>query len=168
MTTLAAPLYAPVDGLCRPVILGVTVRPPPGLEDVVPDRSADVQPAVCRDDSESLCSTAADSHEVESFAACRPEAPEQKPALQLADTVACGCSALPSVGSAGHHLGLCKPCDFLHRSAEGCKAGQSCKFCHLCGAEENKRRKLAKRQMLRSVRLWQKSVPAPPPPPPGL
>eukprot|EP00930_Biecheleria_cincta_P018163 TRINITY_DN14239_c0_g1_i1.p1 TRINITY_DN14239_c0_g1~~TRINITY_DN14239_c0_g1_i1.p1 ORF type:complete len:157 (-),score=16.62 TRINITY_DN14239_c0_g1_i1:13-414(-) len=46
---------------------------------------------------------------------------------------------LPSVGSAGHHLKLCRPCVFVHK--DGCQAGASCKFCHLCSANEKRLRK---------------------------
>jgi len=52
---------------------------------------------------------------------------------------ACGSPGCPSIGSAGHHLGLCKPCDFMYRTA--CRAGASCKFCHLCPPGETQRRK---------------------------
>jgi len=39
-----------------------------------------------------------------------------------------GCSLLPSVGSAAHHKGLCKPCAF----GESCRNGAECEFCHIC------------------------------------
>jgi len=56
----------------------------------------------------------------------------------------------PSVGSVGHWMGLCKPCDFLHRI--GCTKGASCEFCHLCGPDEGKRRKAQKRAMIKVAR----------------
>lgn len=66
-----------------------------------------------------------------------------------------GSEELPTLGSAGHALGVCKPCAFLDK---GCQSGIDCKFCHLCPADEKKRRKkeklLAKRQMTR----WQKAL----------
>merc|ERR1719379_2106124 len=46
---------------------------------------------------------------------------------------------LPSVGSACHHLGLCKPCDFNARFESGCREGTACRFCHLCGIEDLRR-----------------------------
>mmetsp|Transcript_36126 Transcript_36126/g.93195 ORF Transcript_36126/g.93195 Transcript_36126/m.93195 type:complete len:262 (-) Transcript_36126:454-1239(-) len=55
-----------------------------------------------------------------------------------------GGASCPSVGSAGHHLGLCKPCDFVHRKS--CYSGASCKFCHLCGLTENRRHKKENRR----------------------
>lgn len=50
---------------------------------------------------------------------------------------------LPSVGSAGHHLGQCKPCAFV--GTKGCVSGAECLFCHLCERGEKKRRQKAKR-----------------------
>lgn len=59
-------------------------------------------------------------------------------------------SALPSLGSAGHHLGQCQPCAF---TAKGCSAGESCTFCHLCDSSEHKRQKKRK-QALRRAAVW--------------
>lgn len=39
-------------------------------------------------------------------------------------------SESPSLGSAGHAAGTCRPCAFA-RSSAGCKFGDSCNFCHL-------------------------------------
>merc|ERR1712059_52769 len=39
-------------------------------------------------------------------------------------------SELPSMGSALHSSGKCKPCAFLH--TKGCVNGTDCQFCHLC------------------------------------
>mmetsp|Transcript_88393 Transcript_88393/g.175752 ORF Transcript_88393/g.175752 Transcript_88393/m.175752 type:complete len:246 (+) Transcript_88393:67-804(+) len=49
-----------------------------------------------------------------------------------------GSPELPTVGSAGHHSGSCKPCAFAH--TKGCENGANCAFCHLCGPGEKKRR----------------------------
>mmetsp|Transcript_73179 Transcript_73179/g.152746 ORF Transcript_73179/g.152746 Transcript_73179/m.152746 type:complete len:176 (+) Transcript_73179:160-687(+) len=57
---------------------------------------------------------------------------------------------LPSVGSAGHSTGECKPCVFLH--VRGCKSGPDCTFCHLCEAGEKKRRQKEKRTFFAQVR----------------
>jgi len=43
---------------------------------------------------------------------------------------------LPSLGSASHSLGTCKPCAFVSR---GCRAGADCVFCHLCPPSDRKR-----------------------------
>jgi len=58
-----------------------------------------------------------------------------------------GSNERPTIGSTGHHLGLCKPCAHAF-SGEGCWNGPQCNFCHLCGPEELKRRK-QERQLLR-------------------
>jgi hypothetical protein len=49
---------------------------------------------------------------------------------------------LPSVGSANHGNGECKPCAFLH--TKGCQNGSQCQFCHLCAPGEKKRRRKEK------------------------
>jgi hypothetical protein len=49
--------------------------------------------------------------------------------------------ALPSLGSAGHLTGSCKPCAFAY---EGCANAEQCTFCHLCPPGELKRRKREK------------------------
>lgn len=84
-----------------------------------------------------------------------PPPPPPPAVLALAGAVKSGAPGLPSVGSACHHLGLCKPCDFLHRSSEGCKAGADCKFCHVCGPDENSRRRAVKKDAMRALRQWQ-------------
>merc|ERR1740138_1070799 len=60
-----------------------------------------------------------------------------------------GSDELPSLGSAGHALGECKPCAFLH--TKGCGRGAMCKFCHLCDAGEKKRRQKEKKQAFRQA-----------------
>jgi len=55
-----------------------------------------------------------------------------------------GSTELPSLGSAGHAAGRCKPCAFFHTS--GCENGPTCSFCHLCEPEERKRRRKEKLQ----------------------
>lgn len=56
---------------------------------------------------------------------------------------------LPSVGSAGHASGDCKPCAFAY--TKGCRTGEDCKFCHLCQPGCARRRK----------KDWRASPPAP-------
>jgi len=55
-----------------------------------------------------------------------------------------GTAQLPSLGSALHHLGRCKPCAF--QRTKGCSNGKDCCFCHLCPPGEKKRRQREKRQ----------------------
>lgn len=52
---------------------------------------------------------------------------------------------VPSVGSLEHNSGFCRPCDFVSRG-RSCREEANCKYCHICGPTENRRRK----------RLWQK------------
>lgn len=54
----------------------------------------------------------------------------------------------PSVGSALHSTGQCRPCHFIHRK-EPCRAGAACHFCHLCGPEQKNRRRRQQRAQLR-------------------
>jgi len=62
-------------------------------------------------------------------------------------------TALPSMGSALHAGGTCKPCAFFH--SKGCKGGPRCMFCHLCGPEarrQRRREKIESRQAARQAR----------------
>lgn len=52
---------------------------------------------------------------------------------------------LPSVGSAGHMFGTCRPCAFLYKV--GCRGGKACVFCHLCPPEEKRRRRQERKEM---------------------
>jgi len=61
-----------------------------------------------------------------------------------------GSSDLPTVGSAGHRWGACRPCAFLH--TRGCENGAQCTFCHLCDAGEKKRRQKEKIAWLKRMR----------------
>jgi len=56
----------------------------------------------------------------------------------------------PSVGSVGHYMGTCKPCDFVGRGLD-CRQGADCKFCHMCGPAERKARKAQRRRFVRGV-----------------
>lgn len=59
--------------------------------------------------------------------------------LDKAPAGALGSEEMPTVGSAEHNLGRCKPCAFIFK--DGCRSGVSCKFCHLCQPGEKKKRK---------------------------
>lgn len=50
---------------------------------------------------------------------------------------------LPSIGSATHHTGGCRPCAWIWRPG-GCSSGADCTHCHLCPEGELKARKKAK------------------------
>jgi len=60
-----------------------------------------------------------------------------------------GSATCPSEGSAGHSLGLCKPCDFVSRGF--CRAGVNCHFCHLCGPSERKRWKQERKKAMKAL-----------------
>mmetsp|Transcript_38626 Transcript_38626/g.84119 ORF Transcript_38626/g.84119 Transcript_38626/m.84119 type:complete len:264 (+) Transcript_38626:100-891(+) len=61
-----------------------------------------------------------------------------------------GSPQLPTLGSEGHFLGMCKPCAFVFKG--GCNNGIECEFCHLCQPGEKKRRKKVSRQAMRQDR----------------
>jgi hypothetical protein len=62
---------------------------------------------------------------------------------------------LPSVGSALHAEGTCKPCAFVH--TKGCENGTQCEFCHLCDPDEKRNRQKARWEEKRTVwRQWRK------------
>jgi len=67
------------------------------------------------------------------------------------DHPALGSAEMPSIGSAGHGAGTCKPCAFFHR--EGCQSGLTCQFCHLCGPDEKRLRRKAKLEARRAEKL---------------
>lgn len=74
------------------------------------------------------------------------EEPPAEPLWQAAPpppaTPALGSWELPSIGSAGHAVGRCKPCAFFH--TVGCGNAVACTFCHLCESGEKKRRRKEK------------------------
>jgi len=75
------------------------------------------------------------------------------PLLQLSDSLPwpqLGSPALPTVDSASHQQGFCRPCAFLH--TKGCAKGVQCTFCHLCEPGEQKRRRKNKLAMRRAAK----------------
>mmetsp|Transcript_89713 Transcript_89713/g.168942 ORF Transcript_89713/g.168942 Transcript_89713/m.168942 type:complete len:326 (-) Transcript_89713:165-1142(-) len=87
-----------------------------------------------------------------SFVPPPPETSALAPVLRLADALPepeLGSSQLPTIGSAGHRTGDCKPCAFFH--SKGCGNGTQCNFCHLCAPGEKKRRLKEKRAMQQAV-----------------
>eukprot|EP00933_Yihiella_yeosuensis_P034251 TRINITY_DN27768_c0_g1_i1.p1 TRINITY_DN27768_c0_g1~~TRINITY_DN27768_c0_g1_i1.p1 ORF type:complete len:422 (+),score=107.71 TRINITY_DN27768_c0_g1_i1:33-1268(+) len=85
---------------------------------------------------------------------------------------------IASLGSADHGRGSCRPCAWLYKSAEGCRHGQNCEYCHLCPPGELKRRKREKLVMRaiqaksrhqqekqeKTPQAWPKGPPPKPPP----
>lgn len=79
-----------------------------------------------------------------------PLPPSSAPVLHLVEASSAPSGSttnLPSIGSAEHCLGTCRPCAFFH--AKGCSNGVNCIYCHLCDAGEKKRRMKEKRESLR-------------------
>jgi len=68
-----------------------------------------------------------------------------------------GSARCPSVGSATHFSGICKPCAFFH--TKGCESGINCEFCHVCGPNEKKKRQRDKYESsrIRSM-MWKQAV----------
>lgn len=62
-----------------------------------------------------------------------------------------GSQEMPTVGSANHRVGTCKPCAFAH--TKGCQNGIDCQFCHLCIPNEKKRRQKQRIQSDRRTML---------------
>lgn len=92
------------------------------------------------------------------FAATHRPEPQQQPWEQtgwadLQQVPEAALPALPTVGSAKHHLGQCKPCAFAWKP-EGCQSGPECKFCHLCPPCEKQRRKKVLRQLQRNIGVY--------------
>lgn len=70
----------------------------------------------------------------------------------LPDEAELGSAEKPTVGSAAHRFGTCKPCAFLY--TKGCNNGVGCTFCHLCDAGEKKRRQREKKEQRRDMTRW--------------
>jgi len=79
-------------------------------------------------------------------------APKDSAVLELTNLIDTppnsGIPAIPSVGSTQHHLGNCKPCAFFWKPP-GCSNGANCVYCHLCDANEKKRRQKEKKALFK-------------------
>lgn len=87
------------------------------------------------------------------LATTEPPPPAHAPSLRLVDmlpTPELGSALLPTIGSAGHAIGDCRPCAFFY--TKGCNNGMDCAYCHLCKAGEKKRRMKEHRHLTRSGR----------------
>jgi len=82
-----------------------------------------------------------------------PPTRPQPPILRLADAIterSLGSPEMPTLGSAGHLLGNCRPCAFYH--TKGCGNGTQCPFCHICPPGEKKRRQKGKGVLCREMK----------------
>jgi len=53
-------------------------------------------------------------------------------------------SADPTEMQLKHFMAECKPCAYFFHKEDGCRAGETCSFCHLCPPDELKKRKKQK------------------------
>mmetsp|Transcript_113992 Transcript_113992/g.317104 ORF Transcript_113992/g.317104 Transcript_113992/m.317104 type:complete len:222 (+) Transcript_113992:72-737(+) len=138
---------APPPGLSLVAPHVAALSPPPGLPPPSWSTSGSSSPW-----QQHSCGTSETGSTVDATEA--PPSPLIAPAeLQpedLDESLAVAAAGVPSAGSVGHHLGLCKPCDFVDRGF--CRAGAGCRFCHICGPEERRRRKLQRRKLARAER----------------
>lgn len=66
---------------------------------------------------------------------------------------------LPSLGSAGHALGDCKPCGHAWKLG-GCSKGRECTFCHLCAEDDFRQRKKDKISRIKAEKAMRKAAAA--------
>jgi hypothetical protein len=101
-------------------------------------------------DGLSSMSTGTDTFQ-KGFMAFRPEHSIIKEGKEEAggETPAGGVISLPSVGSAMHGNGECRPCAWFYKP-QGCSNGAECRHCHVCGDGEIKSRKKVKVAGLRT------------------
>jgi len=67
-----------------------------------------------------------------------------------------GSAEMPTIGSVGHSTGSCKPCAFFY--TRGCENGAQCSFCHLCPADEKRKRQKEKLAAFRGMRQQRRQV----------
>mmetsp|Transcript_44002 Transcript_44002/g.102687 ORF Transcript_44002/g.102687 Transcript_44002/m.102687 type:complete len:260 (-) Transcript_44002:121-900(-) len=67
-----------------------------------------------------------------------------------AETLGLGRVPMESIGSVLHSQGLCKPCAWYWKP-QSCENGRHCLHCHLCGADEPRRRRKQKKEIKRAV-----------------
>lgn len=80
------------------------------------------------------------ANEMQSWTSAVPVVPTSPPPPP--SEPAPGTQELPSVGSAGHAAGTCRPCAFVQKG--GCENGAGCRFCHLCNSARRRPGKVTK------------------------
>lgn len=122
------------------------VPPPPSLPPIL-DASFRSQPAPPLPPHDDCMLTPSSQEQPPSTAALRKDNESiSSVILRMAGAISApvlGSEQLPSIGSASHHLGGCRPCAFFH--TRGCGNAEGCPFCHLCESGEKKRRLRDKR-----------------------
>ena len=123
-------------------------------EDAKPAKPAGVKSVICLEDAlaEGADGWAADPLSSVEAGWQYPAQIQPPPPTAAPLEPAPGTSELPSVGSSSHSSGDCKPCSFLY-SAQGCRNGAVCLFCHLCDRSEKKRRQKIMRAMLKKMEV---------------
>lgn len=58
-----------------------------------------------------------------------------------------------------HLMGTCKPCSYIHHKTDGCRQGAECKFCHLCPANEKRKRRRQQRIRLQREKFGKLAAP---------
>jgi len=157
----------PADLMVRNTFYDYPLERPPSLDGFYQDRQ--IKSAPGSKIEAVFGSGLSNGNQVVGAAPCAPPSQQVLPhdavadqpfILRLADTLAepvLGSAEMPTMGSAGHRLGQCKPCAFVYRE-EGCTNGVDCPFCHLCDSSEKKRRQKEKRTVFRMQRALTKGL----------
>lgn len=66
----------------------------------------------------------------------------------------------PPVKVEAHIVGNCRPCAYFWGKEDGCRGGDTCKFCHLCQPGELKRRRREKDRQLRAQQRAARTAPS--------
>jgi len=79
--------------------------------------------------------------------------------VKFVPSVPClGSADLPSIGSAGHRHGTCRPCAFFWRPPSSCQNGVFCEYCHMCGPMEKKLRQKQKKLAMKTMQHEQQNL----------
>jgi hypothetical protein len=153
MRSIVSPQLTPAT--LSPVTSPSCFTPPPGLS--LDDTSASECSVVDASDTEASGTQLEDvDYRPGHILRCEIAGPQDaQVCLKLSDCIAdpsnkSGMPGCPSLGSINHHLGLCRPCDFVHRG--GCRQGADCPFCHLCGPQQNKLKKKERQKFMKNTK----------------
>lgn len=85
---------------------------------------------------------------------CDDEAAGQQASLKRCSSAP---GSLDRLAGSQHDSSACKPCAYFFGKEDGCRWGDTCRFCHLCPPGMLKLKKKKKIQMLKELRRRQKS-----------